>query len=410
MSLFERLQDKRFNLQEKKVKKSFPSGSFDPANQEGKFVKNEAEKNLNQKKDSLENTLNQNTKQNTSDRKLEQAKQQERINKQYDMGDGSSIGTPQDQTYKSSSNQKPKNKTPLKRGFEDVTKERIQQQDIPKTKAELLKKRQEYGITYDDKLKKTTITKDGLEKFTRRSLNKKQIDSGSNEPIKLTKADLDKARERVIGGRQIKDSKGNIIGTTTGKYGGNVSGDKTYSQKTQQPQSNARKNMNRTLNFKNFRQKLKNLSSKATEKLSKIKTSFSKKSSNFQKGLKDPTRGFAPYKSGKRAIAGNVFRKRGIIGDVALATAIAYPFIQDARARKKDKEAGKAPTERISSKNTTDTGPLYSTKTGKDIKFGFNASGKAPQGTVGSMFNKKVKSMVQSKLDTKEFDFRKKVT
>ena len=49
MNLFERLQDKRFNLQEKKVKKSFPSGSFDPANQEGKFVKNEASKNLNQK-------------------------------------------------------------------------------------------------------------------------------------------------------------------------------------------------------------------------------------------------------------------------------------------------------------------------------------------------------------------------
>ena len=46
MSLFEKLNNKRYNLQEKKIKKSFPSGSFDPANQEGKFVKNEAGKNL----------------------------------------------------------------------------------------------------------------------------------------------------------------------------------------------------------------------------------------------------------------------------------------------------------------------------------------------------------------------------
>ena len=47
MSLFEKLNNKRYNLQEK-AKKSFPSGSFDPANQEGKFVKNERGKNLNQ--------------------------------------------------------------------------------------------------------------------------------------------------------------------------------------------------------------------------------------------------------------------------------------------------------------------------------------------------------------------------
>ena len=305
------------------------------------------------------------------------------------------------------------NRTPsgkLSGGFDDVTGENIKSEDIPKTKADLLKKRQEYGITYDNKLKKTNITQDGLEKFARRSLNRKQIESGSNKPIELTKADLDKARERVIGGKEIKDERGKVIGTTTGKYGGKVSGQSTQQQQQQYSQSNARRNMNRTLNFKNFRQKLKNLSSKATEKLSKIKTSLNQKTSNFQKGLKDPSRGFGAYKKGKRAMLGNVARKRGLIGDIALATAIAYPFIQDARARRKNKEEGKPPIERISSKNTTDTGALYSTKTGKDIKFGFNASGKPPQGTVGSMFNKKVKSMVQSKLNTKEFDFRKKVT
>ena len=48
MSLFEKLNNKRYDLQEKKKKitKTFASGSFDPANQEGKFVKNEARKNL----------------------------------------------------------------------------------------------------------------------------------------------------------------------------------------------------------------------------------------------------------------------------------------------------------------------------------------------------------------------------
>ena len=78
--------------------------------------------------------------------------------------------------------------------------------------------------------------------------------------------------------------------------------------------------------------------------------------------------------------------------------------------RQKDKEAGKIPTERISSKNTTNTGALYNTKTGKDVRFGFNASGTKPDGTEGSLFNKKVKSMVRSKIGTGEYDFRKKVT
>ena len=49
MSLFEKLNNKRYDLQERR-KKSFPSGSFDPANQEGKFVENERNKNINNEK------------------------------------------------------------------------------------------------------------------------------------------------------------------------------------------------------------------------------------------------------------------------------------------------------------------------------------------------------------------------
>ena len=77
MSLFERVKNRRLNIHE--VKKSFPSGSFDPANQEGKFVKNEAGKNLKNIKDEI------------SQRKLEQLKKQQLLNKNLafdDLSDG----------------------------------------------------------------------------------------------------------------------------------------------------------------------------------------------------------------------------------------------------------------------------------------------------------------------------------
>lgn len=291
---------------------------------------------------------------------------------------------------------KPKNKTPLKGGFEDVAKERIQQKDIPKTKAELLKKRQEYGITYDKKSKRTIITKDGLEKFARRSLNKKQIDSGRNEPIKLTKADLFKARERVIGGKEIRDSKGKVIGTTTGKYGGRVSTNRRQQQRTQEPQSNARRNMNRTLKFKDLKQKFKNLGSNVSTKFS-----------NFNKRLKDPTRGFAPYKSGKRAMAGNIYRKRGAIGYTALAAAIAAPHIKNYFDKKNLKKQGR---EKISPLNTKSSEPITD-KTGKPVLFGFGTQGK-PEGSQGNLLDPNVKSQVRKKIESGDYQvpnpFKKK--
>ena len=78
-------------------------------------------------------------------------------------------------------------------------------------------KRKEYEI--DDQ---GNVTDAGVEKFARKSLNRKQIASGSNEPIKLSKSDLATAREKLVGGTEVKDSKGNVIGKTTGKYGGRM--------------------------------------------------------------------------------------------------------------------------------------------------------------------------------------------
>ena len=438
MSLFEKLNNKRYNLQEKKKinKKSFPSGSFDPANQEGKFVDNEAKKNLNKNKDSLENTLKQNTKQNRSDRKLDQLKQQERISKQYDMGGGEVTGTPQDQTYK----------PPSKEKVEKIQKKSIKNQADAGKRAKTFRRSFGTPTGADFKTGKPTYKPS----FTIDAKGKKKIGadielprsrtSGVPEPDKITglsgydrasktlgdreasklkyvdtktnKASPEGVKRYISKARQMRiDPSGitpvdqkttDVIATSAGgqyrakidtKYGGRRATLKGTQQpiKTQEPQSNARRNMNRTLNFKNFRKKLKN-----------IKSTVSGKFSNFNKRLKDPTRGFAPYKKGIRANLGNIKRyKHG--GKLALAGLIAAPYVKSLATTGINALRGR---EKVSSKNSKDTGPLFDTKTGQNVKFGYTPSGK-PQGTVGSLFDKKVKSKVYDKLKSGQYDFKK---
>ena len=112
--------------------------------------------------------------------------------------------------------QKPKNKTPLKRGFEDVTGEG----DVkyPKTRKELEAKRNYYEID-----KKGNISKRGVEKYARQMYR-------TNVP--LTKKQLDTAKQFAVGGKKIKDSTGKVVGTTTGKYGGVLRDKRKPSQKT----------------------------------------------------------------------------------------------------------------------------------------------------------------------------------
>jgi len=84
--------------------------------------------------------------------------------------------------------------------------------DPKKAKAEREKtvaKRKEYEI--DDK---GNITDRGVDKYAR---TMKQ----SNLPP--TQQELDKAKQFAVGGKEVKDSKGNVVGTTTGKYGGRMS-------------------------------------------------------------------------------------------------------------------------------------------------------------------------------------------
>ncbi len=81
MSLFEKLNNKRYDLQEKKKKitKTFASGSFDAANNEKKFVENEKNKNLNK---------------DISQRRTVQDRQQQLYNRQYDAYDDGDLGNP----------------------------------------------------------------------------------------------------------------------------------------------------------------------------------------------------------------------------------------------------------------------------------------------------------------------------
>jgi hypothetical protein len=248
MSLFERLQDKRFNLQEKKVKKSFPSGSFDPANQEGKFVKNEAGKNLNQKK------LNQeiNKRLSASTTKGDQARSLYGTEGGSTEGSGGAATTTK--PYKSPSKKKVKeimdrstlNKLKkgqmpsIESGSTKVTQSDVSKkaQDFTKkvneknpnrkefkkffdpkkakeSRKNLIAKRKEYGID-----RKGNISDAGVERYAKKT---KQLSSGSNIPAKITKADKDLAKKRAVGGEKIKNKSGKVIGTTTGKYGGKLS-------------------------------------------------------------------------------------------------------------------------------------------------------------------------------------------
>ena len=248
MSLFERLQDKRFNLQEKKVKKSFPSGSFDPANQEGKFVKNEAGKNLNQK------NLNQeiNKRLSASTTKGDQARAL--YGTEGGSTEGSGGATTTTKPYKEPSKKKvreimdrstlnklKKGQMPsIESGSTKVTQSDVSKkaQDFTKkvneknpnrkefkkffdpkkakeSRKNLIAKRKEYGID-----RKGNISDAGVERYAKKT---KQLSSGSNIPAKITKADKDLAKKRAVGGEKIKNKSGKVIGTTTGKYGGKLS-------------------------------------------------------------------------------------------------------------------------------------------------------------------------------------------
>ena len=97
--------------------------------------------------------------------------------------------------------------------FEDLTGEG--KVKYPKTRKELEAKRKEYQI--DPKTNQPS--KEGIKRYAEKA---KQLKSGSNVPVKVTQADLDRAKKNMVGGQPVKNKAGKVIGTTTGKIGGKL--------------------------------------------------------------------------------------------------------------------------------------------------------------------------------------------
>ena len=148
----------------------------------------------------------------------------ERIqNKRYDLqevkkkfppkDDGSSSNTSNTTTETPKSEpRKIKKKLSTRAGsFEDLTGEGIKTGDYPKTRKELEAKRKEYQI--DPKTNQPS--KEGIKRYAEKA---KQLKSGSNVPVKVTQADLNRAKKNMVGGEPVK----NKVGTTTGRYGGKL--------------------------------------------------------------------------------------------------------------------------------------------------------------------------------------------
>ena len=150
----------------------------------------------------------------------------ERIkNKRYDLqevekkfppkDEGSSNNTSNTTTETPKSEPKKiKKKITRRDRFEDLTGEGIKTGNYPKTRKELEAKRIEYEIDKDGK-----PSKEGIKRYAEKA---KQLKSGSNVPVKVTQADLDRAKKNMVGGQPVKNKAGKVIGTTTGRYGGKL--------------------------------------------------------------------------------------------------------------------------------------------------------------------------------------------
>ena len=160
MSLFERIKNKRYDLQE--VKKKFPP-----------------------KEEGSSNNNSSNTSNTTTDDPPKSGPR--KIKKKYTRSDR----------------------------FDDLTGEGIKRGDYPKTRKELEAKRKEYQI--DPKTNQPS--KEGIKRYAEKA---KQLKSGSNVPVKVTQADLDRAKKNMVGGQPVKNKAGKVIGKTTGRYGGKL--------------------------------------------------------------------------------------------------------------------------------------------------------------------------------------------
>ena len=223
MSLFEKIKNKRYDLQEAIDEKgNITPEPGDKAIEKSilRNIKKKQNRTISQNKAAGDKLLKDiNKRLSASTTRGDQARSQ------YSMGDGSTIGTPEGATATKTKTVKQSEvskqakeftkKINKKRtgSFDNVTGEG--QVKYPKTRDQLIAKRKEYGID-----RKGNISDAGVKRYAQKT---KQLSSGSNLPVTPTQKELDIAKKRAVGGTPIKNKAGKVIGTTTGKYGGKLS-------------------------------------------------------------------------------------------------------------------------------------------------------------------------------------------
>ena len=233
MSLFERLNNKRYDLQEAIDDKGNITHEPGDIAKEKSILRNIKKKQVrldkNQKK-----IINTNTKagdkllQDINKRKSQDLTRADAINRSMDSYDDGDLGNPNQSKSSTATKTKTVKQSEVSKkakeftkkinkkrtgSFDDVTGEG--QVKYPKNRKDLIAKRKEYGID-----RKGNISDAGVKRYAQKT---KQLSSGSNLPVTPTQKELDLAKKRAVGGTPVKNKAGKVIGTTTGKYGGKLS-------------------------------------------------------------------------------------------------------------------------------------------------------------------------------------------
>ena len=228
MSLFERLNNKRYDLQEAIDDKGNITPEPGDIAKEKSILRNIKKKQVrldkNQKK-----IINTNTKagdkllQDINKRKSADLTRADAINRSMDSYDDGDLGNPNQSKSSTATKTKTISQAEVSKKAKEFTKKVNKKNknlnpptkaNYPKTRKELIAKRKEYGID-----RKGNISDAGVKRYAQKT---KQLSSGSNLPVTPTQKELDLAKKRAVGGTPIKNKAGKVIGTTTGKYGGNL--------------------------------------------------------------------------------------------------------------------------------------------------------------------------------------------
>jgi len=228
MSLFDKLNNKRYDLQERKKKISSSASSGNNKSNEnistGRKRIKKAISDLEATQPGGETPIetgrttynkNKNINQDIGQRRTAQDRQQQIFNRQYDAYDDGDMGNPNQSKSQTSTKTKTVKQSEVSKQAKDFTKEINKKNknlnpstraNYPKTKPELIAKRKEYGID-----RKGNISDAGIKRYAEKT---KQLSSGSNVPAKITQADMDLAKKRAVGT--------GVKGTDVGKYGGRL--------------------------------------------------------------------------------------------------------------------------------------------------------------------------------------------